>query len=113
MTRTFNMDFLTLFAGLADITNVFQIVCLAVFVWLIIVYLPKRDEDYTNRLDTIVQQFTAQLAQHDEKFQDVLQQIQRDERDSHLRILEQLSDHDKHSMNANSKINDIHEKILK
>lgn len=106
------MEFLSVFASIASINNLFGVAGIGILVWLICVHMPQRDQLYIQRLDEIANRFMSQLEQHDEGFRELIEKLSDDERRSHELIIAKLERHDKHAMASNQKIDSMHRKVV-
>ena len=81
------MDFLTLLTTFTD--KGFEWIGIALLVWLLVVYLPKRDHAFLAELNNL------------------RQTMEQAERAAHDGIIELIQEHDKHALEANLKIAQI------
>lgn len=81
------MDFLTLITTFGD--KGFEWIGIALLVWLLVAYLPKRDKEFLYALN------------------DLRETMESAERAAHDGIIEMIQEHDKHALEANLKIAQI------
>ena len=90
------MDFVGVLSTLVSLENVFSLVTLGLFCWLLVKYIPERDAAFLEAMNSYKEALVSFQAQHAE---------------FHREMVHLINEHDKHSLETNLKISTILRRI--
>lgn len=80
--------------------GVISVINTAILIWLIVVYLPKREKAHAEERERRDDAFLKTI----ESYRLTLEDFQQKEDESHKEIIRMINEHDKHTLEANLKI---------
>ena len=95
--------FLSSGGGSTIVGGAISIINTVILIWLIVVYLPKREKAHTDEREKRDEAFLRTI----DSYRETLEDFQRKEDESHKEIIRMINEHDKHTLESNLKIAQI------
>lgn len=96
------MDFISTFLSLSEmnINTVFQLSYVAIFMWLLVIYMPKRDKELSEERQLRDDKFLEIIT----SYRDALTDFQEKENQSHSSIIHMIAEHENKATESHKQV---------